>query len=779
MVLSMRVGSTPWLRRTSFVLAAMYTLAVARGIPALRHDWSWLPVGGNLAQNLLFKVSGWQEIGMGAPMPNPSRYLLDVLQTVFERILGWHPALIAYALLVGVLVAHASFRLAARIAPHSTPAALGVQVFALFNPWVYTETVAGHLDLIVAYGAIMLLLAECMRSSVRSTRAAIITILLIGQIQLLILSVPILLWLGIRRRVWLPFATVVVLGLPIAVGIIGENAGLAHVPYSLSWQDAQSVDPPKIWLLSGYFARYAAGFSGFATIALGAVACCAAVGAVVALWSRKLSWVAGATVAIAILAMGTKGPLGVPYAWLVTHYKASGVFRELYDLVGLMSIGYICLSCVAAARLRAVGYVVALSALVVASTWWITPPSRFWVDAERLPSLAFDAPPDSRYALFPAYQPLSYLGRGAGTDPDAVLRATRLTPINEYLPTYPSDVALSTYITTGDTRLLGACGVSLIIDRPWYRTVNAGAGLQLKMPERSERQRATMRRIVALPLTTLIGLPRVALLASDLGGGNVFFGDVAGLQGSGVPVRWRTLPHADVIHAPAQTSDPRLGWVDAGLAFVRYPGLGEGIGGAMSVSSAQLLPVRPRMWALVNISGRLLSEGGRLLAVETGGYRWIRVPPNTDAVRCVGRCVVVAESRTLPDGPLNPVPQAYTALRFERLAPWYLRVSVPPGGKAALRLNELFDSRWQAYIGAHRLTHVRLDTSVNGWLLPARSKATVAVLVEVTALTQAAFELVGILWVLGLFARLARERLSKRCFTSPNEGAPAAISRGI
>ena len=44
-----------------------------------------------------------------------------------------------------------------------------------------------------------------------------------------------------------------------------------------------------------------------------------------------------------VLATGTKGPIAAPYTWLVLHVKEIGVYRELYDLVAFVAIGYVVL----------------------------------------------------------------------------------------------------------------------------------------------------------------------------------------------------------------------------------------------------------------------------------------------------------------------------------------------------------------------------------------------------------------------------------------------------
>ena len=56
--------------------------------------------------------------------------------------------------------------------------------------------------------------------------------------------------------------------------------------------------------------------------------------------------------------LGVHGPVAVPYGWIVRNVPESGVFRELYDLAGVMAALIVLLACAAIARVRWLGYVV-------------------------------------------------------------------------------------------------------------------------------------------------------------------------------------------------------------------------------------------------------------------------------------------------------------------------------------------------------------------------------------------------------------------------------------
>ena len=263
---------------------------------------------------------------------------------------------------------------------------------------------------------------------------------------------------------------------------------------------------------------------------------------------------------------------------------------------------------------------------------------------------------------------------------------------------------------------------------------------------------------------SLSALPRVSLVGNRLGYGEVFFSDVAGLAGEGVPAGWSSLPEAKPIAIPHDELKSSDGWVDARLAFASQPELAQGLGGALTTSPSALLPVDGDTRALVFVRGALLSSDGTRLAASTPGYSWIDLPASTTAVRCAGECVVAAEG-TIPPGPDAQTvgPSPWERIVSTTIEPWLSTVTIPPAAQPKmLRYNVRFDSGWIALDGSQRLPHFRVDTTVNGWIVPARPQSRRVVVLEPAALVQTLLALVGVVWSLGVILRSALDRYAER-----------------
>ncbi|MHB8462895.1 MAG: hypothetical protein ACYDA1_09625, partial [Vulcanimicrobiaceae bacterium] len=353
------------------------------------------------------------------------------------------------------------------------PRAYGVLAapVAVLNPWVYSEYVAGHIFMVFAYAVGLALLAELSRVRPRNSVLVILSALAITQLEFfLVLAIPFIYWC-IRNRRGLVLTSFLISSLPIIAGILFRYGGIRGTEYLLIWQRAASVRMVDGALLSGYEFRYANAFAMVwpALLALGLLA-------LVGLFAgrRKPIIVFSGVLAIVALiaASGTTGPVAALYSWMVLHVPESGVFRELYDLIAIVAIGYVIgISALPKGKPMPKLLFVAVPAVACLFIPWIAKPVySFFVPSSVIPRVAFASKPQQRVALFPAFQPLSYRGQGSGYDPDLFDQSGGAIPINEFVPSFPANAALGYAWKDGDTRLLESLGVALIISRPYLNT---------------------------------------------------------------------------------------------------------------------------------------------------------------------------------------------------------------------------------------------------------------------------------------------------------------------
>jgi hypothetical protein len=420
-------------------------------------------------------------------------------------------------------------------------------------------------------------------------------------------------------------------------------------------------------------------------------------------------------------------------------------------LLAIVAAGYVIFCAAATVRVRGAALVWLVAAAILAFGWVRYPPAAWWVDRRALPSVTISVPANSRFALMPPFQPLTYDGSGSGADPDTRAINGNIAPINEYLATYPADAALARYFYRNDVKDLQNLSVSEIINRPWL-SQDVGS-LTAQTPGSAAGSEAPhsfyYKHLDYLPELTTCDISRVGSLNNRVGDCNVFFGDAAQIVGATVPAAWRRLPTVNLVKGSPYTNDPMSDWVPVAPLFRTRPELAQGLGGAVTVSTRSLAVASGRD-ALVYARGALLSVNGRRLARDTAGYRWIRIPENTPRVRCQGLCIVVAEVAAVPKVPLNPPPRKWRRATFLQITPWLAIAIVPPGPVAVLRYNVRYNAGWVAVQRMRRLPHFRLDTTVNGWLLEPRPIAERTVLIDITAAIQTIMEILGLAWCLAL-----------------------------
>ncbi|HLY03737.1 MAG TPA: hypothetical protein VKR56_14730 [Candidatus Cybelea sp.] len=734
----------------SGAIAAALTFAafvVAKGTPSLRHDWNW-PIE-RLAIPSFFNesIGGWLPVGFGVANTHPTTYLIALPLTAAMWVVGPLTALALLAFATGYCSMRAAAAIASRLG-NAAPAAIGAGIFALFNPWVYNEVVAGHLVMVLAYSGLIGLLAEMVRGRDASpVRLALWLVLIEAQLQFFIVATVASVAFALTTKKWLPVAAAAVVALPTAVGLIADRGALLQTPYSVQWQANQSLSPVALLSLGGYFPGYADRLGVAAQIAIWTLCALALAGVLGARRHRAVRWAAVAAGLVYLCALGVHGPLDAVYEWTVRSVPESGVFRELYDFGGVFAALLIVLASAATGRAKALGYLALLAGAVLPITWLFHPPSDLWVGAQTYPHPVVAAPPFSRVALLPAFQPLRLrTGEGDGADPDAIAYPGHVAALNEYLPAYPVDMALAQYEQSGDSAALRALGVSRIVARPWLVSRSNGEiGLAASSLGATVRPAAARSGDItgAAPLISACTDARIVASVDRFGPCDIFFGDAPGYAAV-TPLR-----------GPSDSIDPAVAWIDAPLAFARMPALAQGIGGVLTQSKLAT-SVTPGAWLLAYVHGRLTASGGGALAAGPGIFTWVSIPPNVDSVACAGLCELVAESRSFPAIPLHQPVAGTAALPFDRVAPWLYRVHGVADVVGLVRLNERYDPGWIALRAWHVLPHVRVALAANGWITTDRSSRDVF-LVQVTAFLQQIAELAGVVCVLSLLKALVRE----------------------
>jgi hypothetical protein len=732
-------------RLVAIAAATIFAAFVAaKGIPTLRHDWTW-PIDRNAIPSFMHaSFDGWVSAGLGTPNPHPTTYLIALPLGTAMWLFGPLVTLALLAAVIGYVCMRRTAAVSSRWS-NGWPAALGIGLFALFNPWVYNEVVAGHLVMVLAYGGLIGLFAEMLGGRDASpVRLALWAALIEAQLQFFLVAMLALFGFAVATKKWLPLVAGAIFALPSIVGLVAERGTLLRTPYIVEWQTNQSVAPVALLGLGGYFPGYADRLGIVAPVAVWLVLGLAVAGALLAFRSRAVIWTIAAAAFVSVAILGVHGPFAVPYAWIVRNVPESGVFRELYDLAGVLAALLALLAGVATARVRGLGYVALVAGMALPASWVFRPPSDLWIGSSAYPHPVVAAPPFTRVAFLPAFQPLSLRnGGGDGADPDAFVYPGEVPTLNEYLPTYPVDMALARYEQSGDAQALRALGVAEVVARPWLVSkTQGGIGLAATSLESRTRPRGVppIRYLSgATPLLSQCETWRVVGIENRLGACDVFFGDAPGY----LPIR--------PVVAPSDSIDPRTAWIDARLAFAEAPDLAQAIGGALTQSTAPL-GVEANSWLFAYVRGALVGSDGRELARSRGAFVWLRLPAGVTSVACMGLCELVAKAVQAPDLAFRRDRARTRALEFRRFASWLYVVAANSGSQELLRFNDRYDPAWVAFAGGHALQHVRVDMAVNGWLLGGSSER--IILVQVVALLQLVAEICGVLFAFWLLKAL-------------------------
>jgi hypothetical protein len=748
-------GQARWIYGVPLVTGALFAgFLAASGIPVLRHDWSWVAVQSSYASNLWSSLGGWASAGIGNPRPYPTDYLLASANIALVSAIGTLAGYVLNVFLIGAATAAGAVALVRRFS--LGPAAMVASAtFATFNPWVYNKVVAGHIYMVLAYAAAMLLIAEMSRERPSPYRTGLFLLLTMQSLQFFLPALcAAIVWTIAGRRNPAPIAVVLLASMPIWVGVTFDRAYLLSIPYLLPWQSGASIAPAAAVSLGGYFALYAQALPWVAGAAAWCVAVLAAAGAVVALiqWPRKAVAPVVATIVVWLLVCGTKGPAGAQYLWLIAHVPESGIYRELYDAVGFLAIAYVVACAVLVARFRLLAWFWAACGIASVVAWFVVAPATFWVSSSAVPHPSIDVPPNSRYALMPPLQPLIAGGRGSGLDPDAIVRPGNVVPLNTGQFSFPETPALVRYAFSGDARWLQALSVAAVVDRRDYQTDYGRLSTQLALPSaRLKGPAAGSIAIDAVPELALLDVPSPAVLPGAPWENSVFFGDARDADGPGIPQDWRSGGPVVRVVPSSRAVLASEGWVDIRSAFVALPQLAQALGGAITTDPDATQAIDGSLWTLAFVRGSLDDQNGTTLAGSTGGYRWLP-PLRAPGVRCKGLCAIVAQTGRLPVAMSHPVEPHCdgAALTFALPFPWLALGELPASSQCLLRYNVRFDPHWSAFAGGTRLGHVAVNSTTNGWIVPAHTAGQKLVIVESVACAQFVFQALAILTILAL-----------------------------
>lgn len=697
---------------------------LAHGLPELRHDWRFPGDPVALPHTFAGYASGWIDSGIGNAQPYPTFYLLAVPLWLLAK--SGIPAAIIVGLVIAVSIffaAHGAIRLA-RHRSNDLIIGLAAGPLAALNPWVFSKEVAGHVFMVLAYGVFIELLAEVTREKPRRLPLLLLATLTITQIEFyLIGALPLLLW-SYRRRYYDVTVTTIIVSLPIALGLLLHLREVSATPYLLAWQQAMSVHIADAIKMEGYAPGYAHGFEGIAAVLI-AIAILAAIGAIRQARNRFALGIFIGAALCTLYATGSTGVFAPAYVWIVQHVVASGVFRELYDLIALVPIAYI----VAFQGLRGIPLLrnLAGSLTLFLIIPWIAHPAFTWfVPAAALPHIDFPNAPAFRVALEPEFQPLTYQRRGSGVDPDAYIRPGNATPINEALPSYPVDRALSEYMNGRNGYLLGALGVSRVVSRPYLQSDAPALAFQSIARIPTNRLQRPRHDLPPIPLLSLWQeYPQQVAIGANLWGNGIFVGDARAISQ----------------RAPTQSDlglDATHAWVDARFATIVDPSVGSPFPAVFTISQQPLLNTCNTCHrVLISVAGRLVNQNGAIIAQrQIEGYHWANLAPRTTWLVCHGRCAV-ALFANLPSGLREEAPDLvdFQSENFIRLLPWLLSTNVRGGG--TLRYNERYDASWAAFEGTHRLRHIQIDRVFNGWWIENSSTEHHLMIINLVAATQA------------------------------------------
>ncbi|GAC1308818.1 MAG: hypothetical protein NVSMB21_14620 [Vulcanimicrobiaceae bacterium] len=734
---------------------AIFTYALSRhGIPALRHDWFWPRSGESNFYNVLGLAQGWSNVGIGVPNFRPTGYLVAIVLGPIIALFGPWFGFLVWCVVLGALCSLA----ASYVCSQFGVGGLGrtsLVTLALLNPWTYTEIVAGHHLMLIGYAGFLLLSAAMFSEDVGARGTALCCALLVHQTQYIVVATVVAAYDVVRRRSPVALATTFVLAAPFTIGIVANFRSVEATPYTVDWIRSLALTLPSALTLTGYFTHYDAAYDGLGRVAIWALVAVAAIGIFGNARDPRVrgAVVLGAsTLGLTLVIANASDPLLVPF---FARFSALQLFRDPYTMLSLVAVMLLVGAAAAIGRRRLLGVPCFVAAAVSALVWVRSPPSAMWSDLRSVPNIAVTGGRGERFALEPALQPLRFDGdASSGLDPDVYPRTTGAMPLNGVDFAFPEVVALSRLLCYGDTRDIRALGVSELFERPWLssdvgalRDALAGDNRCLGRTNDVARHRI----FAARPLLAMTALPPVGSLANDQRSSAVFFGDIAGLVGPSVPPQWRSFDRVEPVAAPRERTVATEDWVDTRLVYFAHPDLGQAFGGAYTEQSARGLRIPRSRWFLASVDGSLLDDTGRVLATGRGSFVWYE-RGRAGSVFCRGRCAVVATTDRVPSVPLNPSRRGDVDVPLAPLqqTSWLYVARIPASSRdRLLRFDVRFDRAWLALLGRNVLAHIRINSTINGWIVPKTVGGDV-VLIESTAALQACSIGIALVWLAAL-----------------------------
>lgn len=715
------------------ILGALFSLQVCGpGIPGFRHDWSWPVDYAGWVSFLAHSTSGWDDRGFGQPHPYPTQFLVALLLSPIG-LLSSKAALVVVLLGITALFAYGSWRLTDEgRAPLWI--VLALTSIAIFNPWTYSKIVAGHVMMVLSLAALFAFYAEWRVGRVKP-RLWLFATLCAVQLQFAVVLLCFVVLTFRRAESRWGFAAAAVSLAPSLIGIVAAGQSLSQIPYLTAWQHGQSVPLTDGIRLAGYFAGYDRALPVWFMDATWLYPACA----LVAFATLRDRWAWAIILAASAGVIAASGDLFFPtiYDWIVTHVVISGIFRELYDLIGLVAIAYLALIAMGSRNVFVRGVSVSL-AIAGPLAWALASPWQWWVPLELSRSVDFTAQmgANERYALFPYRQPMMFRGRGSGSDPEILSKLGRnISPLNNYADEYPAIAALASYELHGTTEMLSKLGVAKIVTRTDVQSDIAQLAGQTLVPTHSARFRALSTAIPYLPMVSYVPAPKVTFRIPYPGDNEIFFSDASVAPFYRVPEMRNSL-------------DPRQGWIDLRFTYERYPELAQPFGGAYTEQSLVGLPLRGPA-ALVMVRGALIDDRHRIIYRGKSRYDWVRLDARTKEVYCRGACAVVGTS-DLPSTRQPPYQREYRAADAVFPLPWLGVVSSRDSQLPALRLNSSYNPGWVALYGLHLLPHERVDGVANLWETPKDAPGRIF-LVHIPSALQCIAEFVALgalIWIL-------------------------------
>lgn len=710
--------------KASFTLLAagsvFFSWSIAgNGIPALRQDWHWPISRSGLIDWLVNCTSGWRLDGIGNLNAYPTEYLYGAASSLVGLVMGPWLGLAFFLVGVGLLAAWGVYEFC-RTSNVSAVVRIGASLILLFNPWTYTEVVAGHLFMVVSAFGVLVLASGWASSSARGRWLRLVGVIFVSaQLQFIILALPFVAWHARRNRDARPLALAALLLSPLALGILSNLGSVARIAFLPKWEFQQSIGVFNALQLTGYFTGYDAPMIAVARFGVIALVVVCLISSVISRRPEIFPWAVSACILL-VMVTGEKGPLAIPFTWAIRHAPVVGLFRELYDELGLLLVAMVAITLIGLRNMRAASAmptVILTSGIVMLASWIIAPPSTQTVSGNSIEQTGVAIPKNSRFLLLPPFQPLAYLGRGAGVDPGAISFIGNRTPINEYIPRYPENAASQIFARNGNLSRLKALGVAAIYARTGYSEIaNAENPYTVKF---SAISRPKILYVHSDSELERLHVPPCATIASDYRRPAIFFADGCG------PWRVKVISPTDFLNA-------RDRWVSAAFTFLRRPYGAQFLGGVATTGTEPYrLPKTNNL--LVYVRGQLFL-GKRLIAKNDGQFGWIRVRGLSGSLRCRGYCELLATSEKVPKFAAQGRRTRSYPVAFNRFLPWLLTARLPRERGGFLLYRERYNSWWLAVDGWSAARHVRVNGIFNGWYLPPHGSGEVIIFEGIAAL---------------------------------------------